>query len=193
MNTSDFAQRLADKLIAQLQEGTAPWQKPWVEGQSFSPYNPTTGNRYRGVNVLALISTDFSDPRWMTYKQAQAQGWQVRGGERSTQIQHWIWEEERVRIGRDGQPVLDSQKKAIKDLVRLERPKVITAAVFNAEQIDGIPTLEPERTYDWNPVEQAEKLFAGDCRTRAAGHPLRSHAVERPRVGGVKSCGSLFI
>ncbi len=159
MNTSDFAQRLADKLIAQLKEGTAPWQKPWVEGQSFSPYNPTTGNRYRGINVLALISTDFSDPRWMTYKQAQAQGWQVRGGERSTQIQHWIWEEERVRIGRDGQPVLDSQKKAIKDLVRLERPKVITAAVFNAEQIDGIPALEPERTYDWDPVEQAEKLL----------------------------------
>ena len=159
LNTSDFAQRLADKLIAQLKDGTAPWQKPWVEGQSFGPYNPTTGNRYRGINILALISTDFSDPRWMTYKQAQAQGWQVRGGERSTQIQHWIWEEERVRIGRDGQPVLDSQKKAIKDLVRLERPKVITAAVFNAEQIDGIPALEPERTYDWDPVEQAEKLL----------------------------------
>jgi len=156
MNTSDFAQRLADKLIAQLKEGTAPWQKPWLEGQSFGPSNPTTGNRYRGINILALISTDFSDPRWMTYKQAQAQRWQVRGGERSTQIQHWIWEEERVRIGRDGQPVLDSQKKAIKDLVRLERPKVITAAVFNAEQIDGIPALELERTYDWNPVEQAE-------------------------------------
>ena len=95
----------------------------------------------------------------MTYKQTQAQGWQVRGGERSTQIQHWIWEEERVRVGKDGQPVLDSQKKPIKDLVRLERPKVITACVFNAEQIDGIPALEPERTYDWDPVEQAEKLL----------------------------------
>jgi putative DNA primase/helicase len=159
MNTSDFAQRLADKLIAQLKEGTAPWQKPWVEGQSFSPYNPTTGNRYRGINVLALLATDYPDPRWMTYRQAQAQGWQVRGGERSTQIQHWIWEEERVRVGPDGQPVLDAQKKLIKDLVRLERPKVITAAVFNAEQIDGIPALEAERTYDWDPVEQAEKLL----------------------------------
>lgn len=80
MNPSDFAQRIADKLVAQLKEGTAPWQKPWAEGLSFSPYNPTTGNRYRGINILALISTDFSDPRWMTYRQAQAQGWQVRGG-----------------------------------------------------------------------------------------------------------------
>jgi putative DNA primase/helicase len=74
MNTSDFAQRLADKLVAQLREGTAPWQKPWTKGQAFGPYNPTTGNRYRGINVLALLGTDYTDPRWMTYKQAQAQG-----------------------------------------------------------------------------------------------------------------------
>jgi antirestriction protein ArdC len=31
------------------------------------------------------------------------------------------------------------KKKLIKDLVRLKRPKVIAAAMFNAEQIDGIP------------------------------------------------------
>jgi antirestriction protein ArdC len=30
-------------------------------------------------------------------------------------------------------------------MVRLERPKAITACVFNAEQIDGIPALEPEQ------------------------------------------------
>jgi putative DNA primase/helicase len=144
----------------------APWQKPWAEGQFFRPYNPTTGNRYRGINVLALMSTDYTDSRWMTYKQAQAQGWQVRGGERSTQIQHWIWEEERVRTGPDGQPVLDSQKRLIKDLVRLDRPKVITAAVFNAQQIDGIPELGPygsEEHPAWDeglyPREKAEQLL----------------------------------
>jgi antirestriction protein ArdC len=40
MDTSDFAKRLADKLIEQLKAGTAPWQQPWAEGQFFSPYNP---------------------------------------------------------------------------------------------------------------------------------------------------------
>ena len=29
-----------------------------------SPYNPTTGNRYRGVNILALMASAFTDPRW---------------------------------------------------------------------------------------------------------------------------------
>src|SRR5262249_47036924 len=91
MDTSDFAKRLANKLIEQLKAGTAPWRQPWEAGQMASPYNPTTGNRYRGGNVLALIVTQHADPRWMTHKQAQAQGWQVRAGEKGTQIQHWIW------------------------------------------------------------------------------------------------------
>jgi antirestriction protein ArdC len=55
MEKSDFAKRLANKLIEQLKAGTAPWQQPWEAGQILSLYNPTTGNRYRGVNVLALI------------------------------------------------------------------------------------------------------------------------------------------
>jgi len=57
MNTSDFAQRLADKLIAQLKEGTAPWQKPWAEGQSFSPYlfEPTSVAQIR-PKVMILDS-----------------------------------------------------------------------------------------------------------------------------------------
>jgi antirestriction protein ArdC len=124
-----------------------------------SPYNPTTGNRYRGVNVLALIVRQHADPRWMTYKQAQAQGWQVRAGEKGTQIQHWIWEEARPRLGKDGKPELDNAGKPIKDMVRLSRPKVLVAAVFNAEQIDGIPDLEPAREVGWDPLEKAERLL----------------------------------
>src|SRR5215831_8392612 len=159
MDTSDFAVRLADKLIAQLKDGTSPWQRPWADGQVFGPYNPTTGNRYRGVNIVALMATDFTDPRWMTYKQAQSHGWQVKRGEKSTQIQHWIWEEERVRLGENGQPESDGQGKPIKERRRLAKPKVIGAAVFNAQQIEGIPALEAKRDLEWNPIEQAEKLL----------------------------------
>jgi len=159
MDTSDFAKRLADQLIEQLKAGTAPWQQPWEAGQILSPSNPTTGKRYRGVNVMALVVTGRGDPRWMTYRQAQAQGWQVRAGEKGTQIQHWIWEEARLRIGKDGQPELDKEGKSVKDMVRLSRPKVIAAAVFNAAQIDGIPDLEPSRDVGWDPVEKAERLL----------------------------------
>jgi antirestriction protein ArdC/phage/plasmid primase-like uncharacterized protein len=83
----------------------------------------------------------------------------VKRGERSTQIQHWIWEEERVQLGENGQPELDGQGKPIKERRRLAQPKVIGAAVFNAQQIEGIPALEAKRDFEWNPIEQAEKLL----------------------------------
>ena len=159
MNASDFARRLADKLIEQLKARTAPWQQDWAEGQRSSPYNPTTRKRYRGINILALMATGRSDPRWMTYRQAQAQGWQVRRGEKGTQIQHWIWEETRTGLGKDGNLELDKDENAIKDLVRLSRPKVMAAAVFNAEQIDGIPGLGSMPPLEWNPVDKVEKLL----------------------------------
>jgi antirestriction protein ArdC len=61
----------------------------------------------------------------------------------------------------------------IKDLVRLQRPKVIAAAVFNAQQIDGIPELEPTRELRWDAIEQAEKLL------------MASNArIEHSQVGG---------
>ena len=58
----------------------------------------------RGYEICRLMANAYTDPRWMTYKQAQGQGWQVRGGEKGTQIQHWIWEEARPRLGKDGKP-----------------------------------------------------------------------------------------
>ena len=198
MDTSDFARRLADKMIAQLKDGTSPWQKPWKDGLAFGPYNPTTGNRYRGVNIVALMAMDFSDPRWMTYKQAQGQGWQVRRGEKATQIQHWIWEQARLRLGRNGQPELDKQGKPIRELVRLEGPRVIVAAVFNAQQIEGIPPLEAKRDLGWNPIEQAEKLLkASNARVHhsaqgGAFYRLATDTIHLPNQDRFSSAGDYY-
>jgi len=198
MDTSDFAVRLADKLITQLKDGTSPWQKPWTDGQVFGPYNPTTGNRYRGVNIVALMATDFTDPRWMTYKQAQSHGWQVKRREKSTQIQHWIWEEERVRLGENGQAELDGQGKPIKERRRLAKPKVIGAAVFNAQQIEGIPLLEAKRDLEWNPIEQAEKLLkASNAKIQhsaqgAAFYRLATDTIHLPNQDRFSNAGDYY-
>jgi antirestriction protein ArdC len=103
--------------------------------------------------------------------------WQVRGEERSTQIQHWIWEEERVRVGQDGQPVLDSQKKFVKDRVRLERPKVITAAVFNAEQI-GFKSSPTRRKKSYT----RRRMPNGSVNTFLQSNKKRSYNIPR-RLG----------
>lgn len=139
-----FYATVAERLIEQLEAGTAPWQKPWRAGGPPAPLpmNPATGRRYKGINAIQLASRGHADPRWMTYKQAEAAGARVRPGEAGTSIQYWKFTEDQPQ----GQTV------------RLERPRVFFATVFNAEQIDGLPPLAL-RAPDWNPVERAEQLL----------------------------------
>lgn len=165
-----FHEVVAEKLIEQLKAGTAPWQKPWAAGEFGSmPMNPTTGNRYKGINSIQLMMQGRSDPRWMTYNQANAQDAQVRKGEKSTMIQYWKFSEERIKK-EDGKPVLDAKGNQVKETVLLERPKCFHAYVFNAEQIDGLPAIT-RKEQTWNAVERAEHILqaSGARITHAAG------------------------
>ncbi len=159
---NDYRQALTDKLIEQLEAGTAPWQKPWDAAQGIGrlPYNPTTEKEYRGANSLYLAMQGKNDPRWATYKQAAAEGWQVRKGEKGTLIEYWKMAEERPAVDDKGRPILGDDGKQKTVNVRLERPEVFRAVVFNAQQMDGVPELDKApRKHDWNPVERAERIL----------------------------------
>ncbi len=155
-----FHEQVADDLIKQLKQGTAPWQKPWKPGDPLLtlPNNPTTGKRYRGINTVNLMSKGRSDPRWMTYKQATSLGAQVIKGEKGTQVQYWKFTEEHTKIDENGKPVLDNDGKQIKQQVKLERPRAFYATVFNAEQLDNLPKLEIKAP-DWEPIARAEQIL----------------------------------
>lgn len=169
---------VAEKLIKQLEQGTAPWQKPWEPGADL-PLNPVSAKRYRGINALHLMSEGRGDPRWLTYRQAQAMDAQVRAGEKGTTIQYWKFAEERP-LERDGKPVLDGRGEPVKQTVKLERPRVFFATVFNAEQIDGLPPFTARKEHAWDPIERAERIL------RASGavirHDERDAAYYQPRA-----------
>ena len=147
-----FHEIVAEKLIKQLEAGTAPWQRPWDAGKvgAFLPYNPVTDNRYKGINVLVLLSQNRDDQRWMTYKQADEAGAQVRKGEKGTGIQYWKFIDEHNKKDDTGKPLVDKQGKPVKEYIKLERPRVFFATVFNAEQIEGLPPLQ-RREQTWIP------------------------------------------
>ncbi|MFC1098375.1 zincin-like metallopeptidase domain-containing protein [Pasteurella multocida] len=152
-----FYKEVAEKLIDQLEKGVAPWQRGW--GTIGTPYNLSTGKSYRGANVLNLSLSGYGDPRWMTYKQAQEMGAQVRRGEKGSKVQYWIFEEMRAILDKDGNPKLDHNGKELLEKVRLERPKVINSVVFNAEQIDGLPPLQVKQRNTWEIIEKAENIL----------------------------------
>ncbi|EGI6181602.1 DUF1738 domain-containing protein [Salmonella enterica subsp. houtenae serovar 51:z4,z23:-] len=170
-----FHEVVAENLIAQLKEGTAPWQKPWNPGAPGAalPMNPTTGKRYRGINAIHLMAQGYGDQRWMTYKQATAADAQVRKGEKGTLVQYWKFTEERLKKNDDGSIAIGKDDQPIKEIVQLERPKVFNAVVFNAEQIDGLPPLTVSKEKSWNSIERAEDIL------KASGAIIRHDQVDR--------------
>lgn len=178
--TKSFAESVAEKLIGQLKEGVAPWQKPWQPGEEGAglPFNPVTGSRYKGINALQLMSEDRADQRWMTYKQAASVGAQVRKGEKGTPIQHWKFTEEQVLTDTDDKPVIGADGKPVKHTVKLERPALYSATVFNAEQIDGLPPAQPRKEQAWSPQQRAEAILAASG--ASIQHGERDGAFYRP-------------
>ena len=84
----DYHKEFAGKLKEQIEQGVAPWQKPWKPGEERLPKNIQTDKPYRGGNSIYLSVTQtakgYSDNRWATYKQIKDMGGQVRKGEKAT-------------------------------------------------------------------------------------------------------------
>lgn len=84
-------ERITRSILADLEQGVAPWVKPWRSGAPVSmPVNAVTARPYSGVNVLTLwdvaLRRGYPAPRWITYRQAQEQHAHVRKGERGTTV-----------------------------------------------------------------------------------------------------------
>ena len=133
----DHYQELTDKIIAALDAGTAPWRQPWdktAAGGATAPVNAATGHRYRGINLFVLgmspLAFASNDPRWCSYRQAAARGWQVRRGEKATPVYFYKpieIEDQTTDGGRETRRI----------------PMLRMFSVFHASQIDGIPALAP--------------------------------------------------
>lgn len=160
----DFRQEVTDNIVRMLENGVAPWQKPWdaAAGAVSMPMNPTTGRAYRGGNALHLMATGlqkgYQDPRWMTYKQADDEGWQIRRGEQGTQIEFWDVREGKDRGAGDMGGVEGS--RAARE-PNADRPRLIhrVYTVFNAAQIDGLPAHAIRQHSAFEVVQAGERIL----------------------------------
>jgi antirestriction protein ArdC len=149
---TDLYQRVTDAVISSLEQGVRPWVRPWnaehAAGRISRPLR-CNGQPYQGVNVLVLwmesMEKGFSAPLWMTFKQALELGGNVRKGERGS---HVVYASTYVK-GEEGE--------------EQQIPFLKSYTVFNAEQIDNLPshfyamaqtTLEPMQR-----IEAAEAFF----------------------------------
>ena len=117
-------------IIAAIEAGTGPWVKGWTgEVARMGVPLRANGEPYRGINVLMLWVEahikGYASPTWMTYKQAQELGGQVRKGAQSTTVvKYGTFEVEQENAPADADP----EKRAYARAYR----------VFNVDQIDGL-------------------------------------------------------
>ncbi len=176
----DFRQEVTDRIVNMLETGVAPWQKPWEPGRGSvgMPMNPTTDKPYRGGNAVHLMATGlqkgYEDPRWMTYKQAADQGWQVRKGEKGTQIEFWeVKPYSRQRDDRDQPQGEDEQTGENRSKDRGSRFIHRVYTVFNARQIEGVPPHKPK---EYSPIEA---VHAGEEILRNSGARISHDQADR--------------
>lgn len=151
----DLYQAVTDKILAQLEQGCAPWIKPWSETSGGMPYNAISGKAYRGINTMLLFAPAGAiGNAWLTYKQAQDVGAQVRKGEKGSMIvffKPWKVTDKNAKAGETS-----SADRTI--------PVLRYFTVFHTSQVDGLPEKYAPKIAERLPERErhdaAEKLMA---------------------------------
>ncbi|TQE99091.1 MAG: DUF1738 domain-containing protein [Spiribacter salinus] len=133
-NQPDIYTRITDKIIADLEAGVRTWMKPWnaehAAGRITRPLRHN-GMPYSGINVLNLwgeaVTSGYSAPIWMTFRQAKELGAHVRKGETGTLV---VYANTITRTGQDAETGEDVEETI---------PFMKGYTVFNVEQIEDLP------------------------------------------------------
>ena len=153
---------VTERILSSLEQGVIPWRKEWkTAGKSSGlPYNLQSNAAYRGVNVLTLLCSPYASTGWCTYKQAQALGYQVRKGEKSSPVVFWKFPTKAE--------LLANPDKA---------PFAKMYSVFNVEQLDGVPVALPFEVEPFDAIAECETVV--NSFMSSASHPTLAHGGDR--------------
>jgi antirestriction protein ArdC len=161
----DIYQTITNQILEAMETSQGQGRRLW-DAQPSLPMNLSTGKPYSGMNILILwsaaIARGYRSPHWLTYKQAEAMGGQVRKGEHGTQcVFYKPWE--------------NTDTNAATGETEITRGAVLKSfRAFNLDQIDGI---EP-------PATKARPAF----KILADAERLLQHTPAPIREGGDRAC-----
>ncbi len=163
--TFDIYQIVTDQILEAMETTTGQGRRLW-DAQPSLPLNLATGKPYTGMNILILwaaaIQKGYRSPYWLTFKQAQTMGGQVRKGEHS-------------ELGIFYKPWESTDTNSETGETETKTGAVLKSfRVFNLDQVDGItaPTTEPRPVFEV--LADAERLL--------------QHTPAPIREGGARAC-----
>ncbi len=135
---------VTNRIIAELEKGKIPWQKPWT-GVRDGAYNRITKRPYSLLNQMLLQHSG----EYATFKQWQDLGGHVRKGEKSEIVVFW-----EIFESKETNP--DTGEIEIKKV-----PLLRYYNVFHISQVDGVEPLAPEQLNDEvEPIEAGDRIIA---------------------------------
>ena len=123
MNSKSY-DRITERMVSLLSQGTVPWHKPW-HIKTGLPRNLVSQKPYRGINVFLLMAMNYESPHWLTLRQANLLGGQIKPGEKSCPVVFW-------------KPMKVKDKESGEDR---EIPFLRLYHIFNVTQCQGLKNI----------------------------------------------------
>jgi antirestriction protein ArdC len=180
----DYCAEITNKIIEQLEQGVKPWVRPWDDtaaAGAMAPINAVTGRAYRGINTIILgmdgRAFQSGDPRWATFNQGKAKGWNVKKGSKAATI--FFFKPLRIE---------DEKAEDGERTIAMMR----AFSVFHATDFDGIPARITEAPWTMPDAAQIILTNSGaairEGGNRAFYSPGTDH-IQLPPTGSFKTAG----
>ena len=186
----DIYQVITNQVIEGLQKVGLDWFKSWSSKDAIA-INHVSGKLYKGINQLFLgfktMDMGYSSGEFMTYKQAQNLGGQVRKGEKSTTI--IFWNISYYTIDSKGEKTYYKRREDVPNGLKVNKSMFPRAySVFNVDQIEGIePKHEKSKVVEgtiFEPIKKADNIYKKMRKSPSLYH-MGSSAFYNPQAHAV--------
>ena len=178
----DVYQLVTDQIIALLEQGIIPWQKPWND--TGIPANMLSKRQYRGINLWLLLSLNYERNFFLTWDQIKSIGGSVKKDEKGHIVVFW------KPVQKKAEEEKDERKKSV--------PMLRYYKVFNISQCRDIPeNLIPQvdpGIKDFDPLLECECIIntMPDCpaivhKEQKAYYRIDTDLINMPRKKSFKS------
>ena len=139
MAKANVYEMVTARIIAELEKGNIPWEKPWT-GVRSGAFNRISKKPYSLLNQMLLQHSG----EYATFKQWSELGGHIRKGEKSEIVVFWKL-----------QPYEDENADGEKIIKQI--PLLRYYNVFHVSQVDGIEPKELDLN-EFEPIEEAERI-----------------------------------
>ena len=166
----EIQEQISALVIKQLEQGIVPWRKPWTSA-GYLPTSLTTGKVYGGINllILSIVGSEYSRPLWITYKEAEKRGGNIKRGEKGTGIIKWS--------------IYDKRDKETGETHKAFFLKEFT--VFNIDQTEGLTIAEPAKREPVSAPEGIAQLLANYASKPEIYHSVSDRAYYSPVLDSI--------